>query len=48
VAKIKPARKKPKSVPALTQGGVSCLILIVSGMALVLFFLYFALKYANG
>ena len=47
MAKIKPARpkKKQQTVP---QGGVGCIVLVVSGIALVLLFLYFVMKYANG
>ena len=47
MAKFKPARAKSKSRPA-PRGGLPCVILIASGIALVLVFLYFVMKYANG
>jgi hypothetical protein len=47
MAKFKPARgKKPKSRPP--QGALSCVVLIVGGMLLVMLFLYFVMKNANG
>jgi len=42
MAKFKPARGKKKEAP--TRGAVPCLILLISGMALVLLLLYFVLK----
>lgn len=47
MAKFKPARPKAKS-SAVPRGGLPCVILVFSGFALVLLFLYFVLKYANG
>jgi len=47
VAKIKPVRKKRKGTSPATQSGISCLILLVAGMALVMFFIYFVMKYAK-
>ena len=46
MAKFKPAKGKSKS-RAAPQGGLPCVILLGSGFALVLFFLYFVMKYAN-
>ncbi|HLY20347.1 MAG TPA: hypothetical protein VKR61_24140 [Bryobacteraceae bacterium] len=48
MAKLKPVKAKSKSRAVPKQGGVGCVILIVSGIALVLLFLYFVMKYANG
>ena len=48
MAKFKPVRKKAKSSAPGAPGGISCLILLISGFALVLLFLYFVMKYANG
>jgi hypothetical protein len=47
MAKVKPARKKPK-LAATRPGGVGCVILIFIALALFMFFLYFVLKNANG
>jgi hypothetical protein len=47
MAKFKPFKGKAKSQPA-PQGGISCLILVISAMFLVMFFLYYVMKNANG
>ncbi len=47
MAKFKPVKAKRKSAAA-PRGGLPCVILIASGIALVLFFLYFVMKNANG
>jgi hypothetical protein len=47
MAKVKPARGKSKR-PRMRPEGISCLILIVSGFVLVMFFLYFVMRNANG
>jgi hypothetical protein len=47
MAKFKPARGKAKRSSA-PQGGVPCVILIVSAMLLVMLFLYYVMKNANG
>jgi len=47
MAKFKPAKAKSKS-RAAPRGGLPCVILLGSGIALVLLFLYFVMKYANG
>jgi len=46
MAKFKPAKAKAKG-RAAPQGGLPCVILLASGFVLVLFFLYFVMKYAN-
>jgi hypothetical protein len=47
MAKFKPSRgKRPKTGPP--QGAVSCVILVVAGMLLVMVFMYFVMKNANG
>ncbi len=46
MAKFKLAKGKSKN-RAAAQGGLPCVILVISGFALVLFFLYFVMKYAN-
>ena len=48
MAKFKPAKAKSKSASATLRGGLPCIVLLVSGLALVLFFLYFVMKNANG
>jgi hypothetical protein len=47
MAKFKPVRPKSKS-SAVPRGGLPCVILVFSGFALLLLFLFFVLKYANG
>jgi hypothetical protein len=47
MAKFKPFKGKAKNRPA-PQGGISCLILVISAMFLVMFFLYYVMKNANG
>ncbi len=46
MAKFKPVKAKSKS-SAAPRGGIPCVILLFSGIALVLFFLYFVLKYSS-
>jgi len=46
MAKFKLAKSKSKSRPA-PHGGLPCVILLASGFVLVLFFLYFVMKYAT-
>jgi hypothetical protein len=47
MAKFKPAKAKRKSSVS-PQGGLPCVILLASGIVLVMLFLYFVMKYANG
>ncbi|HEY1338856.1 MAG TPA: hypothetical protein VGF59_15175 [Bryobacteraceae bacterium] len=47
MAKFKPARPKSKK-PAAPKAGVPCVILVIAGMFLVMFFLYYVMKNANG
>ena len=47
MAKFKPVKPKSKNATA-PAGGLPCVILLASGFVLVLFFLYFVMKYANG
>ena len=47
MAKFKPARGKPKRT-APPPGAISCVILILAGMVLVMLFMYFVLRNANG
>ena len=44
--KFKPAKGKSKSSLS-PQGGLPCVILMISGFVLVLLFLYFVMKYAT-
>jgi hypothetical protein len=47
MAKFKPSRgKRQKAGPP--QGAVSCVILVIAGMLLVMLFMYFVMKNANG
>ena len=47
MAKFKPARGKRKST-APPPGALSCVILVLVGMVLVMLFLYFVMRNANG
>ena len=47
MAKFKAARGKKAKTPPL-QGGVACLVVVFSVMALVFLVMFFVLKYANG
>jgi len=47
MAKFKPARGKRKST-APPPGALSCVILVLVGMLLVMLFLYFVMRNANG
>jgi len=47
MAKFKPARAKPKRT-APPPGAVSCVILVLAGMLLVMLFMYFVMRNANG
>ena len=42
MAKFKPAKGKSKG-PVAPQGGLACVILVILGMILVMFFLYFVM-----
>jgi hypothetical protein len=48
MAKFKAARGKAKSTRARPPGAVPCVVIIFVGMALVMLFLYYVLKNANG
>ncbi|MGP8243281.1 MAG: hypothetical protein ACLQVN_02055 [Bryobacteraceae bacterium] len=45
--KFKPARGKKRAAP-VPPGGLPCVILVIAGIALVMFFLYFVMTHANG
>jgi len=46
MAKFKPAKgKKPSALP---NRGLPCVILLIVAMALLLLFVFFVMKYANG
>jgi hypothetical protein len=47
MAKFKPAKGKRKK-PALPQGGLPCVIVVITAMALLLLFIFLVMKYANG
>ena len=47
MSKFKPARAKKRSAGP-PQGAVSCIVLIVSGILLVMLFLYWVMRNANG
>ena len=48
MGKFKPVRPKGKKAGARPPGGLPCVILVFSGMALVMLFLYFVMRNANG
>jgi hypothetical protein len=48
MAKFKPARGKKPKASGPPQGAVSCVVLVVAGILLVMLFMYFVMKNANG
>ncbi|HUE02182.1 MAG TPA: hypothetical protein VMR62_21610 [Bryobacteraceae bacterium] len=46
MAKFKPVKAKSKS-RAAPQGGLPCVILVISGFVLILLFIYFVMKNAT-
>ena len=47
MAKFKPAKGKAKRT-APPPGAVSCVVLVLAGMILVMLFMYFVMRNANG
>ena len=47
MAKFKPVRAKRKG-KAMPQGGLPCVILLISGIVLLMLFLYYVMGHANG
>jgi hypothetical protein len=47
MAKFKPVKAKRKTAP-IPQGGLPCVILVISVIALVMLFMYYVMKNANG
>jgi hypothetical protein len=47
MAKFKLAKGKQKKAP-LPQGGLPCVIVVITAMALLLLFVYLVMKNANG
>lgn len=47
MGKFKPARGKPKASKT-PPGGLPCVILLISGVILVMVFLYLVMRNANG
>ena len=48
MSKFKPARARKARAPGPPQGAVSCVVLVVGGILLVMIFMYFVMKNANG
>jgi hypothetical protein len=48
MAKFKPARGRKPKAPLVPAAGLPCVILLISGVLLAIFFVYFVLKNANG
>jgi hypothetical protein len=48
MAKFKAARGRSKAAPGRPPAAVSCVVLVLVGMALVMIFLYEVIKHANG
>ncbi|HWB82653.1 MAG TPA: hypothetical protein VG675_00840 [Bryobacteraceae bacterium] len=47
MAKFKPVKRKAKGTPP-PPGGLPCVILLCLAFVLLMLFLYFVMKYANG
>jgi hypothetical protein len=48
MAKFRPAKGKKTRAAGPPQGAVSCVVLVVAGMLLLMLFMYFVMKNANG
>jgi hypothetical protein len=48
MAKFKPVRGRKHKATGPPQGAVSCVVLVVAGMLLVMLFMYFVMRNANG
>jgi hypothetical protein len=48
MSKFKPARGRKGKAVGPPQGAVSCVVLVVAGMLLVMLFMFFVMKNANG
>ena len=48
MGKYKPVRGRKGKAVGPPQGAVSCVVLVVAGMLLVMLFMYFVMKNANG
>jgi hypothetical protein len=48
MAKFKPSRGRKGKATGPPQGAVSCVVLVIGGMLLVMLFLYFVMRNANG
>ena len=48
MAKFKPAKGKKAKGPRTPQGGMACVVLVFLSMILVMLFLYYTMRNANG
>jgi len=48
MGKFKPARRGKKKGSTAPPGGVACVVVLIAGMFLVMLFMYWVLKSANG
>ena len=48
MGKFKPSRGRKAKPTGPPQGAVSCVVLVVAGMLLVMLFMYFVMRNANG
>jgi hypothetical protein len=48
MAKFRPARGRKSNAARPPQGAVACVVFVVFGMLLVMLFLYFVMRNANG
>jgi hypothetical protein len=48
MGRFKPARGGKKKGSTAPPGGVACVVLLLTGMVLVMLFMYWVLKSANG
>jgi len=48
MAKFKAARGRKSSTPARPPAAVSCVVLVLAGMALIMILLFEVVKHANG
>jgi uncharacterized integral membrane protein len=48
MGKFRPARGRRSSAARPPQGAMACVVLVIAGMLLVMLFLYFVMRNANG
>jgi hypothetical protein len=48
MAKFKPVRPRKGKSASAPQGAIPCVVLVITGILLIMFFMYYVMKNANG